>query len=328
MKFKRAISADLLKWKAKAKRKPLVLKGARQVGKTFLLKALGSSAFQDTAYFNFEEQPNLKQFFENTKDVKRILKNLSLVYGKEINPKKTLIIFDEIQECNAALNSLKYFCENLPELALISAGSLLGVTLSEESFPVGKVEYASLYPMTFRELLLAHENQMLLQAYDEASENKPVLLMAHQKLWEELLNYYIIGGMPSAVQAYLHKKEDRMIAFQELRQIQKELVEDYNKDFAKHSGKENSVHIISVFENVPLQMAAVMEDSTKRFRFNDVIPKKKGYAELRGPIDWLKQAGLIYKIKISSSKRKRRSPTPFVMLTGRRPRPFFKGRGF
>src|SRR5258708_40258539 len=161
MDITRAIQRKLSRWKHSQERKPLILQGARQVGKTWLLKHFGASEFDTVAYFNFEEQPDLKQFFENTKDVTRILQNLSLVHGQPILPQKTLIIFDEIQECNDALNTLKYFCENAPEYAVASAGSLLGVAMSRgNSFPVGKVDFLQLNPVCFSEFLTAVDSKL------------------------------------------------------------------------------------------------------------------------------------------------------------------------
>jgi len=161
MKIKRNIIQKLITWKLSAKRKPLILQGTRQVGKTWLLKNFGQNEFKSVAYFNFDEQPELKQFFLNTKDVKRIIQNLSLVHGKAIKANETLIIFDEIQECNEALNSLKYFYENAPKYIIVCAGSLLGVALSRgKSFPVGKVEFVNVYPLTFSEFLTVADSKI------------------------------------------------------------------------------------------------------------------------------------------------------------------------
>ncbi|MDO8494009.1 MAG: DUF4143 domain-containing protein, partial [Deltaproteobacteria bacterium] len=153
-------------------------------------------------------------------------------------------------------------------------------------------------PMNFREFLVASANVMLLEVYNKASAKEAIPEMAHQQLWEELLNYYVTGGMPQIVQTYLNKKEDRLTAFEEVRRSQKILIESYNKDFAKHSGNNNSVHIVSVFENIPMQLSACVDSSTKRYYFHHVIPGKRGYAQLQGPIDWLENAGLVIKINI------------------------------
>lgn len=296
--MRRFISDAFEKWLHEPERRPLILKGARQVGKTFIITEFGKKHFKSFHHFNFEENRALHSIFEKNYDPKRILDDLGFVKQRPIHIESDLVFFDEIQECPKALTALKYFSENLSELAVIAAGSLLGIQLSDESFPVGKVDFLHLHPMNFREFLMAKENPMLLEAYDKASAGNPIPEMAHQGLWMELLNYYVTGGMPQIVRAYMNKKSDRLAAFEEVRHLQKILLEGYNKDFAKHSGKTNSVHIVSVFENVPTQLASQMEGSTRRYRFKNVIRGKRGLTQLQGPIDWLEQAGLIMKIHI------------------------------
>lgn len=296
--MKRDISIKLQKWLHNPTRKPLILKGARQVGKTFIVTNFGKSSFEKYHTFNFEENRELHSIFRENLEPKRIIEELSYVRQTPIDIKKDLIFFDEIQECPKALTSLKYFCEKMPELALISAGSLLGIKLSEESFPVGKVDFLHLYPMNFREFLEAGENQMLALAYDNASIKSPIAETAHNKLWQELLHYYVTGGMPQVVQAYIEKKDDKLTAFIEARKIQKTLIDGLSKDFAKHAGKNNSIHIVSVFENIPMQLSSQIDAGVKRYYFNSVIPGKKSFAQLKGPIDWLENAGLIMKVHI------------------------------
>jgi len=155
-----------------------------------------------------------------------------------------------------------------------------------------------MHPMSFGEFLLANSDQMLISAYENAVCDAPIAEMAHHRLWQELLNYYVVGGMPQAVKTYIDNKHDRVYAFSEVRRIQKALVDSFNKDFAKHSGKNNAVHIVSVFENIPMQLSAVVDDSTKRYRFNNVIPGRRSFSQLQGPIDWLINAGLVLKIHI------------------------------
>lgn len=298
MSMKREILSKLQNWFKNPERKPLILKGARQVGKTFAITEFGKTHFEKFHFFNFEENKEIHRIFEKDFDPKRIVEELSYINQTPINTEKDLVFFDEIQECPKALTALKYFCEDMPKLALISAGSLLGIKLSGESFPVGKIDFLHLYPMNFREFLTANENNMLIDAYDNALINNSMPDMAHHKLWTELLNYFVTGGMPQIVQIYINKKSDKPTAFEEVRRAQKILVESFNKDFAKHSGKNNAVHIISVFENIPMQMAQEIDGSTKRYYFNHVISGKRSYAELQGPIDWLEHAGLIIKINI------------------------------
>lgn len=296
--MKRDISVGLQDWLKSPARKPLILKGARQVGKTYIITEFGKSHFERCHVFNFEENKEIHTIFEKDLDPKRVIEELSYVKHVPIDIKKDLVFFDEIQECPKALTSLKYFCEKMPELAILSAGSLLGIKLSQESFPVGKVDFLPLYPMSFREFLAANESQMLLETYDNASIEKQAPEIAHKQLWRELLNYYITGGMPQAVLAYIANKDDKLVAFNEVRKVQKSLIDSFSKDFAKHSGKNNSVHIVSIFESIPMQLSAQVDASTKRYHFNHVIPGKKGFAQLQGPIDWLVNSGLVIKINI------------------------------
>lgn len=296
--MKRYITSKLQNWASRPDRKPLILKGARQVGKTFVIAEFGKNHFEKCHTFNFEEDKGLHKIFEKNFDPKRIIEEFSYVKQTPIDIQKDLVFFDEVQECPKALTALKYFCEDMPELSIISAGSLLGIKLSEESFPVGKVDFLHLYPMSFREFLLANENQMLLNAYDGATIDNSIMEMAHENLWRELINYYVTGGMPQAISTYITNKADKLTAFNEVRKIQKSLVDSYNKDFAKHSGKNNSIHIVSVFENIPLQLSSQVDASTKRYHFNHVIPGKKSFADLQGPIDWLENAGLTIKVPV------------------------------
>jgi len=296
--MKREISNKLENWLKNPNRKPLVLKGARQVGKTFIVNDFGKTHFRKLHSFNFEESKEIHAIFDKSLDPKKILEELSFVNQSPIDIANDLVFFDEIQECPRALTALKYFCEKMPGLALISAGSLLGIRLADESFPVGKIDFLHLYPMNFREFLMANHNGMLLDVYDNAFLDNSIPDMAHQKLWLELKDYFVTGGMPQAVQTYINNKANRLEAFDKVRQTQKILVEGFNKDFAKHSGKNNSIHIVSVFENIPMQLAKAIDGSTKRYRFNNVISGKKGFADLQGPIDWLENAGLIIKMNI------------------------------
>lgn len=294
----RSTYPDLLAWKRSFRRKPLLLQGARQVGKSYLLESFGQNEFKNYHIFNFELDSRLNKIFAQDLAPKRILFELSIHLGRKIDAKTDLVIFDEIQECPRAITSLKYFCENAPELALCCAGSLLGVKLSSESFPVGKVEFLDLYPMRFEEFLLALDDRMLLELLPSALETGNLPEIAHTKLWERLKEYFVTGGMPQVVSSYVSLHEDRAEAMRQARVLQKGLIESYYKDFAKHSGKTNSIHIVSVFENVPMQLAKNIEGSVKRYRFKDVIRRKRSFAELQGPINWLEKAGLLIKVKV------------------------------
>jgi hypothetical protein len=296
--MKRKIYTNLLKWKDSPGRFPLLLKGARQVGKSYILQEFGENEYPDHHIFNFEQDRKLSAAFGNDLNPERIISELSIHSGKRINIDKDLVIFDEIQECPGALTSLKYFYEKMPQLALCCAGSLIGIKLSTGSFPVGKVDLFNLHPMSFEEFLMALNDAIALELYQHSDSVDTHSEIVHQKLWGCLREYYVTGGMPHVVSTYLTYRDDPAEAMKRARYVQKKLVEGYNNDFAKHSGKTNSMHIVSVFENVPVQLSTNIEGSVRRYRFKGVIPRKKGYAELQGPIDWLEKAGLIIKVKV------------------------------
>jgi predicted AAA+ superfamily ATPase len=286
MKIKRDIQQKLKAWKEKPNRKPLVLQGARQVGKTWLLKNFGEKEFESVAYFNFEEQSELKQFFTITKDVKRIVQNLSLVNGKAITAKKTLIFFDEIQECNEALNSLKYFYENAPEYVIVSAGSLLGVALSRgESFPVGKVDFLELYPLTFSEFLSAAEPK-LASYLDSIEKLKPIPDIFFNHLIEKLKMYFITGGMPEAVVALLEKQDVELT-----QQVLSNILKAYSLDFSKHIENRDIPKIGFIWSSIPSQLAR----ENNKFLYQSV---KRGARarEYENSLLWLIHAGLVYKV--------------------------------
>ncbi len=289
---------QILSWKTSIRRKPLLLQGARQVGKSYLLESFGQREFRKYHVFNFELDQRLAKIFSQDLVPERILTELSLHLGEKIDQKTDLLIFDEIQECPRAITSLKYFCEKMPTLALCCAGSLLGVELTPEPFPVGKVSFLNLYPLSFEEFLLALDEQMLLELLPDALDNGTLPEMAHVKLWERLKEYFVVGGMPEVVLTYISQRESRAEAMRQARVIQEGLVESYYKDFAKHSGKLNSIHIVSVFENVPMQLSRNIEGSVKRYKFKEAIQGKRSFFELQGPISWLEKAGLLIKVKV------------------------------
>ena len=293
----RKIYSKLTEWKKSESRPPLLLRGARQVGKSYILQKFGEYEFPGCHIFNFEMNKKLCSIFGNDLDPERIVKDLSIVSNKKIDIKTELVIFDEIQECPKALTSLKYFCEQMPELHLCCAGSLLGVKLNSESFPVGKVEFIDMHPLCFEEFLRAMNDDIALELFFDFAGSEKQSEIAHQKLWDYFREYSVTGGMPQVVDTYSKHRNNAIEAMKKARDIQKRLVESYNNDFAKHSGKVNSLHIISVFENIPTQLSANMDRSVKRYQFKDVIQRKKSYTELQGPIEWLDKAGLILKVK-------------------------------
>jgi uncharacterized protein len=290
MDIKRKILHELLVWKDSPKRKPLILQGARQVGKTWILKHFGQEYFENAAYFNFEKQAELKQFFLNTKDTKRILQNLSLIHGKAIVPHKTLIIFDEIQECNEALNTLKYFCEDAPEYVIACAGSLLGVAMSRgASFPVGKVDFMQVYPVTFSEFLA--ESDSKLSAYLESlNKIEPIPDIFFHPLVDKLKMYYISGGMPEPIVTLLEKQD-----VGQTQQVLQNILNAYTLDFSKHVENKNIPKINYIWSSLPSQLAR----ENKKFLYQSVKQGARA-REYEDAVLWLINAGLAYRINCST----------------------------
>lgn len=273
-------------WKSRSDRKPLILKGARQVGKTWLMKEFGRTNYDNFAYFNFDEEESLSSIFESNKNPIRIIELLSLLSGNKIQPGKTLIIFDEIQECSAALNTMKYFYEKANEYHVISAGSMLGTLLAQpKSYPVGMVNVINIYPLAFDEFLAAVDNQ-LYAYYRTVKPGQAIEEIFHTKLLEVYNYYLIIGGMPECVSSWLQFKDP-----QKINQIQTELLNIYENDFAKHNGKVNSGRILQVFRSIVTQLAK----GNEKFIFGCV--KEGGRArEFEEAIEWLVSAGMLNRI--------------------------------
>ncbi|WP_220412724.1 ATP-binding protein [Holdemanella biformis] len=248
--MKRNAILKLVQWKNSPERKPMVLRGARQVGKTWLMKEFGQNYYDNYVYFNFDEEDELKSIFETNKNPNRIIELLSMISDEKIEPEKTLIIFDEIQECPEALNTLKYFKEKANEYHVITAGSLLGTLLAKpKSYPVGMVNLLDIYPLTFDEFLNAIDSG--LYAYYESIQKEQVIeQIFHQRLLDAYNYYLIIGGMPECVSSWIKYKDPAMIS-----KIQRELIEVYENDFSKHNGKVNSGRILMVFRSIVSQLA-------------------------------------------------------------------------
>ena len=296
--MKRKIEESLSSWKADVDRKPLILRGARQVGKTYSLRKFGNEQFSNVHYINFEGNETFSQIFVGDLNPERIISELNFQLKISINKESDLLIFDEIQEVPRALTSLKYFQENIPELSICAAGSLLGVHTGEASFPVGKIDFMDLYPLTFDEFLLALGEE---DAYDyliNAKLEMPLPGVVHERLWGCLKLYFIVGGMPEAVKTFLAGRDDLFMALEKVRKRQKILIMAYLADVAKHSGKLNAMHIERVWRNVPSQLAREFDGSVSRFRFKDVVPGINRYARLAGTIDWLIAAGLLIRVPI------------------------------
>lgn len=299
--MKREIFKKLNEWKNKKRRKPLVLKGVRQVGKTYTLKRFGQRFFNKFHYVNFEEDEALKGIFEKDLKPKRILQELSFYVESSIDMEKDLFIFDEIQECPRALTSLKYFQEQLHGFAICAAGSLLGISLGESSFPVGKVEEINMFPMCFEEFLEAAGEIRLLEVLQNTNLDTAIPDVAHSLLWDQLKIYFVVGGLPEIVQTYLDLKEDLFLALMTVRERQGNLINAYLADIAKHSGKQNAMHIERIWKNVPAQLTKEQNGSAPKFRFKGVVPGIKSYSRLAGAIDWLHTARLIIKVHIVNS---------------------------
>ncbi len=289
--MKRNLYKKLLDWKSTADRMPLVLTGARQVGKTHLLTQFGRNEYRDIHVFNFQENPRIHTFFRKDLRPERLLEELSITQRKDISVKTDFVFFDEVHECDEAVTSLKYFQEKMPELHIAAAGSLLGINLNSSSFPVGKVNISHLYPMTFEEFIEASSDDTARNLFYENSR----LESAHNLLWDYAKQYFFTGGMPKAVGKWFSETNiNKRIS--SVRKIQKDILSGYEKDFAKHSGKINALHISTLLNNVPLQLSRILDGSVKRFKFKDVLPNKRTYSQLSNVISWLDSAGLIYKV--------------------------------
>jgi predicted AAA+ superfamily ATPase len=252
--MKRLVRDHLHAWMLQKSRKPLLLHGARQVGKTYSLKEFGKTRFPRYHYINFEEHPRFIPVFDRDLEPARILQDIALILGAPIDRQTDLLIFDEIQQCPLALTSLKYFAETMPELAVCAAGSLLGVHLGESSFPVGKVDELHMAPMTFEEFIMAGNNPMIHSAFTSIDKLSPLSDTLHMKLWEEFKLYLATGGLPEAVMVFQRRRNDLFAAFEEVRAVQTRLISNYVADMAKHCGKQNAMHLERLWQNVPAQL--------------------------------------------------------------------------
>ncbi|MGP1569493.1 MAG: ATP-binding protein [Eubacteriales bacterium] len=284
----------LLEWKNSPYRKPLILEGIRQVGKTWILKEFGRLYYKNTAYFNFDENEDLKDFFENTKDVERILQNLMLVSHQKITPGDTLIIFDEIQDCPKVIGTMKYFCENAPQYHIACAGSLLGIALAKPaSFPVGKVNFVQIHPMTFSEFLIANGDENLVAYLNSVSCIEPIPAPFFNPLYERLKMYYITGGMPVPVYMWTH---ERNIDAVELALL--EILNSYGRDFAKHPNSSEFPKISMIWNSIPSQLSK----ENKKFIYK-VVKNGARAREYENALQWLVNAKLVSKIYRSEEPR-------------------------
>ena len=284
--YRKAVE-ELVAWKASARRKPLVLRGARQVGKTWLMKEFARREYEDSIYISFDKDADAAKVFEDTKDPKLILQRLALMRGKAVLPEKTLIILDEIQECPGALGSLKYFNEEANEFHVITAGSLLGTYLAKPtSYPVGKVNLLNIYPLSFEEYLAAADAGMY-QYYAEVKSGKDYVSAFHNRMTEHYKKYLIIGGMPECVESWVERADP-----EEVDAIQGEIISLYENDFTKHSGKVNSGRVLQVFRSIVPQLA---KGNNEKFMYA-AIAKSARAKDFEDAIEWLVSSGIAYRI--------------------------------
>lgn len=284
--MKRDIYNKLINWKNSKRRKPLILKGARQVGKTYILKELGKNEYLNVAYFDFEKDPGLNDFFKRKISTKKIIEKLTIYSETEILPEKTLIIFDEIQESSETLTSLKYFNENAGEYHIVAAGSLLGIKVGISSiFPVGNVNFLDLYPFSFGEYLDGIGKTLLRKLLQNKTTLSQIETTFHEELIEHLKMYYFIGGMPEAIKVYVEDKN-----LNDVRDIQNEILTAYKIDISKHTTKGESIKIIDAWNSIPGQLAK----ENKKFQYNK-ISKNARTRNYNESIQWLVDAGLVYK---------------------------------
>lgn len=275
----------LFKWKESNYRKPLIIQGARQVGKTWLMKEFGKQAYKHTVYINFDSNPKMAELFASDLRIERLIMGLELYIGQKIDPDNTLLIFDEVQEVPRALTSLKYFCENSPQYHIVCAGSLLGIALHKgTSFPVGKVDFMKLYPLSFKEFLMALGQESFANLLD--TQDFQMITSFKQTYIETLKQYYFVGGMPEAVQHFAENKD-----FNEVREIQKRILAAYEQDFSKHAPNEMVPRIRMVWNTIPSQLAK----ENKKFIYG--LIREGGRAkDYETAILWLSDCGLVHKV--------------------------------
>lgn len=275
----------LLKWKQNKRRKPLIIEGARQVGKTWLMKEFGRQAYADTVYINFDSDSRMAKLFDSDLDTDRLIMGLELYAGHKIDPNNSLLIFDEVQEVPRALSSLKYFYENAPQYHIICAGSLLGIALHQgTSFPVGKVDFLKLYPLSFKEFLMATDKERFAKLLDE--QNFEMITSFKQTYIDSLKHYYFVGGMPEAVQSFAQNKD-----FNEVREIQKRILAAYEQDFSKHAPNEIVPRLRMLWNSIPSQLAK----ENKKFIYG-LIREGARAKEYETAIMWLSDCCLVHKV--------------------------------
>ena len=296
-------------WKNKNKRKPLLVTGVRQCGKTYLIKYFGKTEFEEMAYFNFDGNSGLQSVFDYDFDTKRIIDELgSIIFGKTIKAGKTLVVFDEIQDCPRAIMSLKYFCEEMPELHIIAAGSLLGVALKDKeiSFPVGKVDRIDMYPMSFEEFVRADGGGKYIDGVRKLPLEREIPELYTVPLEKYLKNYYIVGGMPEAVKTWCDTHD-----YKEVEAVQDNILRDYADDFSKHTSPETAIKIKLIWNSIPSQIAK----ENNKFIFSHVKQGARS-KDLEDALEWLVNAGIAGKLYMV--------PSPEIPLSGEADFTYFK----
>lgn len=294
----RTLFHELQSWKAAPRRKPLILDGARQTGKTWILREFGKREFRTTHYLNFEADPRVCAIFSGDLRPQTTLPLIELHTGTPIDRTRDVIILDEIQTCPRALTSLKYLSEEQSEMAVCAAGSLIGLAGSEESWPVGKVTTLRLHPLSFAEFLEAVNPPLFSHYRAFVQAPAPLPEVVNQGLIETLWHYLFVGGMPEAVACYADTKVLDATTVGEIGRIHADLVTGYRSDFAKHAGTVNAHHLSRVFDAVPAQLSRSVDGGSSRFTFKDVIPGARRFRDLTGPINWLTMTGLVIPSKI------------------------------
>ena len=287
--LQRLASAKLAAWQRRAERKPILIDGARQTGKSWLVgKLFGPRAFRKVHRLDFRAEPRLADLFAESLDPAVVVGNIEIELNERIDLRRDLLFLDEIGECQRAVDSLKYFAERQPNAFVCASGSNIGLL---RSYPVGAVEELELFPLCFEEFLMASGLAPLTQAFRARRRNAAT----HRKLWRLLLDYYFVGGMPEAVAAWFEPSRGALERAQAVTDIHRGLVNGYRRDFGKYADPSAAQHIERVFQNVPVQLAANQDGSVARYRFKDVLPRRQRYRELAGPIDWLEKARLVWK---------------------------------
>ena len=310
--MERLLLNELLNWKQQENRKPILLDGARQVGKSYLLKELfGKEHFKNIHIIDFLKTPDAALLFEDDLDPDRLVDGINLFLKNKINPETDLIIFDEIGECPKAVQSLKFIAEDKPQWFICASGSNIGLL---DSFPVGKVHGLTLRPMNIEEFILALGSDLEYSVFHKMDRRE----LVHKQLWSLLIDYFFVGGMPESVQSWLDTKDQpTSVRRKKVRQIQRDILQGYERDFGKYSGKVNALHITQVFKNIINQIQKNIEGNTKRFIFKGVIEKKSSYRDFTNIIDWLERTHLISKCYVITE-------TPRVPLRAIRKESFFK----